>query len=280
MKFLKKTWAAGLLAALAASNLYAVCSANHSGVVANAGNAQVSEIYPTADQLPENLLRFYIYFSEPMSRENVLSSISLHDSQGEEIPGVFLDNRYDLWSPDNTRLTLLLDPGRVKTGLVAHNRLGRAFVAGESYQLKIDAPLDAEGCEIAASYTKKFVALPEYATTPSIDQWQPSEPQAGTNQPLTINLGRVIDHLSLAYRIRVQDTEGNAIRGALDLLKNETVWSFTPSTPWQDQEYQIAIESTLEDVAGNRLSGLFDRPPTEGELEAPPEKYFLFFKPH
>ena len=271
---------AALLAVFVASSAYATCATdnlNDSQELSNKGTAEVSDIYPTADQLPENLLRFYIYFSEPMSRENILSSISLLDSQGEEIPEVFLDNRYDLWSPDGTRLTLLLDPGRVKTGLVAHNRLGRAFVAGESYQLRIDAPLDAHGCELAASHTKNFIALPEYTTAPDIDQWQTNQPKVATNEPLSISLGRMIDHLSLAYRIRVQDLEGNAIRGALELAENEQVWRFTPSAPWQAQDYQIAIDATLEDVAGNRLSGLFDQPPSDGELEVPPNKYFIFF---
>ena len=274
--FAIRQYIAALLVVFATSSAYATCTTD-SQKPSNKSTAEVSDIYPTADQLPENLLRFYVYFSEPMSRENILSSISLLDSQGEEIPSVFLDNRYDLWSPDGTRLTLLLDLGRVKTGLVAHNRLGRAFVAGESYQLRIDAPLDAHGCELAASHTKNFIALPEYITAPDIDQWQTNQPKVATNEPLSISLGRMIDHLSLAYRIRVQDLEGNAIRGALALAKNEQVWSFTPSTPWQAQDYQIAIDATLEDIAGNRLSGLFDQPPSDGDLEVPPDKYFIFF---
>ena len=37
----------------------------------------VSQVYPTADSLPENLLKFYLHFSAPMSQGNVYSHIHL-----------------------------------------------------------------------------------------------------------------------------------------------------------------------------------------------------------
>lgn len=90
-------------------------------------NVFVEEVYPSSNILPENLLRFYIYFSEPMMTSDSLESVYLADSNGKKLKGVFFKNRFDLWSSDKTRLTLLFDPGRVKTGLVAHNKMGRAF---------------------------------------------------------------------------------------------------------------------------------------------------------
>ena len=275
MVYLNKLFVSLLLAVFAASNAYSSCLVNESPTVLS--TAEVSEIYPTAEYLPENLLRFYIYFTEPMNREGILSSISLLDDQGEVIPDVFLDNRYDLWSPDSTRLTVLFDPGRVKTGLEAHNLLGRALISGETYSLQVKGALDAKGCEIA-SYQKAFQAIDGYLTYPDIDQWVVEQPAPQSRDPLRIHLGREIDHLSLAYRVRVQDEQGNSIRGGLRLDENESVWVFTPSSPWQKQNYQIAIDAELEDVAGNRISGLFDRPPSEDELEAPAEKQYLFFE--
>ncbi|MEM8960927.1 MAG: hypothetical protein AAGD38_05575 [Acidobacteriota bacterium] len=96
------------------------------------GPTRVSEIYPTADRLPANLLRAYVYFTEPMDRVGMLSSIDLLDADGEVVPGVFLANRHDLFSPDGRRLTLIFDPGRVKTGLAARDPRGRARVGGRS----------------------------------------------------------------------------------------------------------------------------------------------------
>jgi hypothetical protein len=96
--------------------------------------SQVLQIYPTSDRLPENLLRFYIYFSSPMRRGDALQQIHLLDESGHIIPDVFLDTGEELWNPTSTRLTVLLDPGRVKTGLRAHSQLGRALTARESYR--------------------------------------------------------------------------------------------------------------------------------------------------
>ncbi|MEO0931908.1 MAG: hypothetical protein AAFY14_14880, partial [Pseudomonadota bacterium] len=79
----------------------------------------VDEIYPSGDVVPENLLRMYLYFSGPMAEADILPHIRLRHEDATAVDGVFLSNRFDLWSPDRTRLTLLLDPGRVKTGLNA-----------------------------------------------------------------------------------------------------------------------------------------------------------------
>ena len=114
-------------------------------------------------------------------------------------------------------------------------------------------------------------------TPPNIDDWQLNSPKLGTKQPLDIDLNRMIDHLSLAYRIRVQTLDGTAIAGALELAEHERVWRFTPTQAWLNTDYQIAIDTTLEDVAGNRLSQLFDRPTSKGEIKPPPEKLFIPF---
>jgi len=267
---LRKLGCWALLAVFAASNAYSDCLEP---------TAEVSEVYPRAEKLPENLLRLYVYFSEPMSRDDTSLSVSLLDHQGDPIPGVFLDNRYDLWSPDGTRLTVLFDPGRVKTGLAAHNRLGRALISEVSYTLAIDEGLDEKGCPLKHSFTKPFQAQDAYSNELDLSQWSLNKLAAGTLEPLSVNFNREMDHLSLAYRIRVEDTDGNRIRGALSLVDNEQIWRFTPTSPWKKQGYRIAIDTALEDVAGNRLTGLFDRPPTEEHPTTSPEKQYLLFNP-
>lgn len=87
--------------------------------------------------LPENLPRLYIYFPRPMSPNIQSSDIKLFEASGQEISLVFLPMRFELWSPDRRRLTFLLDPGRVKTGLIADDTLGRALIDGETYQWRI-----------------------------------------------------------------------------------------------------------------------------------------------
>lgn len=221
--------------------------------------ARVSDIYPTASELPENLLRFYVYFTRPMERRGVMTSIELRGEHGGAIPGVFLASRYELWSPDTRRLTLILDPGRVKTGLGSHQRLGRALKAGHRYTLSIGADvLDSGGCPLAEGFEKTFIATDEDRSPPSLDQWRVDLPTAGTRQALTLELDGAFDHLSLAYRLRVKDSQGELIAGAIELAEHETRWLFRPSTPWRPVGHRLAVEPSLEDLAGNRPGRPFD----------------------
>ncbi len=221
----------------------------------------VSAVYPTADVLPENLLRFYIYFSKPMQRADVLSSIYLADEKGNKLEGVFLDNKFDLWSPDNTRLTLLFDPGRVKTGLVAHNAMGRALKPGNDYQLVIDAKLqDANNCSLEKTFKKHFRATVQDYESPNAEKWVISQPRVNTREALSVLFNGKIDHLSLAYRVRVKVENSQSVSGKISLANEEREWQFTPSLPWQSGDYSLVIDPKLEDIVGNRVTGLFDQP--------------------
>ncbi|MEL6643797.1 MAG: hypothetical protein AAFQ79_07675 [Pseudomonadota bacterium] len=243
--------AIGLAAAVAAGPLRAC----------EVGETTVAEVYPTAAALPENMLRFYIYFSAPMGLDDILPAIDLLDAEGRVLEGVFLSNRYDLWSADRTRLTLLFDPGRVKTGLAANNELGRALVAGETYQLSITvAAEDMEGCPLASAHRVTFEATEADVLSPSPEHWTLFAPSVGTRQPLTLYLDGPVDHLSLAYRLRVIGPDGAPVAGRIDLDEAETQWHFTPRAEWSAATYHVAIDPQLEDLAGNRPGVLFDQP--------------------
>lgn len=231
-------------------------------------SVQVSAVYPTADTLPENLLRFYIYFSEPMETENTLSHIHLKNEQGKKLKGVFLENKFSLWSPDRTRLTLLFDPGRVKTGLVAHNAYGRALTAGSTYHLSIDAAaINQLGC--SSEYIKSFTVAEADYDKPDLSDWVISSPNAETHEDLTINFKAPIDHVSLAYRIRVKDSNNKSVAGSIDLGTHEQQWIFSPAKSWQkDAQYKIVVDPVLEDIAGNRITGLFDQPSLIADSQA------------
>ncbi len=243
--------AMGLAATLTAGSLQAC----------ETGQTTVEEVYPTGEALPENLLRFYIYFSAPMGQDDILPAIDLLDSAGQKVDGVFLTNRFDLWSSDRTRLTLLLDPGRVKTGLNANRTLGRALVAGETYHLQIsEAAQDAQGCPLATPHRVTFTVSEADVSSPSPDTWALLRPGVGTRDPLTVVLDGPMDHLSLAYRLRVIGPDGIPVPGRIGLENGETHWRFAPVAPWSGQEHQLAVDPTLEDLAGNRPGTLFDQP--------------------
>lgn len=219
----------------------------------------VTDVYPTGAALPENLLRFYIYFSSPMGPDDIIPAIDLLDTDGAVIDGAFLSNRFDLWSPDRTRLTLLFDPGRVKTGLAANVALGRALAAGETYSLSVSVQAqDARGCPLAAPHLMTFDAGPADIVSPAPTNWALSLPIAGTRMPIVVTLDGAVDHLSLAYRLRIVDDAGVPVSGRIELGEAETLWMFTPNASWQASPYMINIDPQLEDLAGNRMDAVFD----------------------
>ncbi|MEL7485633.1 MAG: hypothetical protein AAGJ87_00290 [Pseudomonadota bacterium] len=225
------------------------------------------EMYPTSAELPANLLRFYLYFPYKVAARNVLNHITLQDSTGRKVDGAFLENRYDLWSPDRRRLTLLLNPGRVKTGLGAHDTLGRALIPGQDYSLSVnETALRGEHCKGRAKSVFRFSVTAADIDPPKPDSWLMVTPAAGTLGPLVVDLGSPHDHLSLAFRLRVTDPEGVGVPGRIHLGPDETVWRFTPSEPWSRSLHRLLIDETFEDLAGNRPSGVFDRPAGDREL--------------
>jgi len=252
-------------ALLSSSLLFLLLSCAEQSTIAGACETeppvQVSEIYPTADSIPSNILRFYIYFDTPMQTETVFPEIKLTDDGGNDIDGVFLENRYDLWSRDGRRLTLLLNPGRVKTGIKANEQFGSALEKDRLYKLTVGAgALSADGCAMTAPFSKPFVATTPDTVSPSPMRWEFQTPVSGSRDQLQVQLDGIHDHMSLAYRVRVQTLSGDQIAGRINVSAGETEWHFTPSTPWQNAEYSLVVDPLLEDVAGNRVNGLFDAP--------------------
>ena len=239
--------------ALSANPVFASCPVPSEG-------ASV-DIYPTAQILPSNLLRIYVYFPRPMQADDILGKIHLLNGSGQVVTGAFLPNRFDLWSSDRTRLTVLLDPARVKTGLAAHNAMGRALTEGAQYTvIVLGSAKDAGGCPIGTDTSYAFTGGPPDLTPPMPETWRIDVPAVASRDHLTVDLGDAHDHLSLAYRLRVLDETGSVVSGKITLVNAESAWRFVPRTSWTDQSYRIAIDPRLEDLAGNRPGQLFDSP--------------------
>jgi hypothetical protein len=126
----------------------AVSGSGMSGSGAAPDPAHVEAIYPTADRLPSNTLRFYIVFSAPMSAGEAHDRLRLVNDRGQVVPGAFLELEEELWDPTGRRLTVLLDPGRIKRGLRANLESGAPLVqtpAAETSQpliVRFAEPLD------------------------------------------------------------------------------------------------------------------------------------------
>ena len=225
-----------------------------------ANNVVVERVYPTADELPENLLRLYVYFSKPMRPDVTAGSVRLVDQDGNAISDAFLETPAGLWSRDRRRLTVLLNPGRIKSGLNASNAMGPAIREGSRYSVEIAAGAMAlDGSKLAETYVKTFEVLGPDRRSPRPERWTLSEPSLGSLDPLTVFLDEPVDHASLAYRIRVVDASGGVVPGRVVIQQQEQRWVLKPGEPWVAGAYALRVEHELEDLAGNRPTRLFEQ---------------------
>ena len=219
----------------------------------------VEQVYPSANRLPENLLKFYLNFSAPMSRGEAYRHIHLLDAAGKPVESAFLEVGEELWDPDGKRLTLFIDPGRIKRGLKPREDLGPVLEAGKKYTLAIDRDWsDARGDPLGEPYRKAFEAVAAVDQSPDPKTWKVEAPPAGTNRPLDVRFPGPLDHALLGRLLNVTDAGGREVAGSVTVSDQETRWRFTPARPWPAGEYRLAVDTTLEDLAGNSLGRPFE----------------------
>ena len=96
-------------------------------------------ISPEAKVLPANTLRFYIHFPRPGEAHFDRDQLWLLNEEDQVVHDPFLVLSQELWSPDGRRLTVLMEPGRIKRGLGADPAHEPALVVGRTYKLVITA---------------------------------------------------------------------------------------------------------------------------------------------
>ena len=215
---------------------------------------RITKVYPSAKVLPENLLKFYIHFSSPMRAGGNYRHIRLLDSGGKPVDLPFLELDEELWDRDHRRLTVFLDPARIKRGLVPHEKEGRALRAGETYTLVVGKGFtDARNANVVGEFRKTFkVSAPDY-DQPLMKNWKILAPAAGTRRPVVIDFGEPLDHGLLQRVVRIKNTEG-AVRTSMD----DARWEFVPDQPWKAGVHSILVDTILEDLAGNSLQRPFE----------------------
>ncbi len=219
----------------------------------------VSRVYPSADSLPENLLKFYIYFSAPMSRGNIYDHIHLLGESGKKVELPLLEIDEELWDATMTRLTLFIDPGRIKRGVLPLEEIGPSLEAGKSYTLVIEREWrDGAGIPLKESFQKAFKVASADREPPDPARWKIQSPQSGARDPLTIIFPEPMDHALAQRLIRVSAESGEAIEGKVALEDQERRWAFTPDNAWRRGRYQLIIQTTLEDLAGNNIGKPFE----------------------
>ncbi len=220
---------------------------------------ELTHVYPSGDTLPENLLKFYLHFSTPMRQGDSYRVIHLINDKHQEVELPFLEIDQEMWSPDGTRLTLLLDPGRIKRGLKPREDSGPALEAGRHYTLVVDAAWkNLDGKPMKETFRKSFRVSQADAEQPQIADWELNTPRRDSKTPLTVRFDEPLDHALASRVLEVISPNGRPIAGRIQVLNGETEWRLTPDTAWMAGEYQLRVETILEDRAGNSLGRPFE----------------------
>jgi len=219
----------------------------------------VSAVYPSAAVLPANLLKFYIHFSAPMSVGRSYEHLRLLDSKGELVKYPFLELDEELWDPVGQRLTVFIDPGRIKQGVLPNSEVGPVFVAGQDYTLEISGEWkDAAGARLRSPFRKTFRVSDADHESPVPAAWKLSPPPAGSLEPLELDFGAPLDHALLHRLLWVEGEKGRRVEGKISVHGGERRWSLQPRQEWSPGSYRLMIRSTLEDLAGNGIDKPFE----------------------
>ena len=218
------------------------------------------EIYPTQDTLPENLLKIYLQFSQPMVEGRSLAYVTLLKDDRDTMKGTFLDLQPELWNNEGTVLTLWLDPGRAKRDLTPNKTLGAPLKKGERYTLHILKTWQSqEGIALTSTFKKIFITSLRDDQSPSPAQWKLKVPASGTTEPLEIDLIESLDYSLLNDAVQLFDADRVPVAGMVKLGDEESTFTFIPNESWKHGDYTLQIEGRLEDLAGNNLNRPFDR---------------------
>jgi hypothetical protein len=241
--------------------LAATLGASHAGPPApSSAAAQVVRVQPSGGHVPANLLRLSLEFAARIEGP-VLPRLALLHPDGTPLAQPFLEQ--ELWSPDGRILTVLMHPGRVKTGLIARATLGPILVDADVVTLTLDGhPL------------RRWRVEPADTRGPAVAAWRLSSVHAASRQTLVVTLDDTIDGREADY-IAIADPRGRRVSGRALLKDGERTWAFTPHAPWRAGEYRLIARGTLEDPAGNRLGGRFETP-ADAPATAPTDAALAF----
>jgi hypothetical protein len=211
---------------------------------------QAVEIMPSGATVPANLLRIELRFAQPLRVPLRIDDVELLDADGQPIDSPFLD--LPLPSADGRRVTILLHPGRLKSGLQAHERLGRALREGEVVSLVVH-------CDGSAPLGRRqWCVVAEDLDSPLPQQWRLQAPDVGSQQPLVVHFEAPLSPTAVSY-LAVGGSDGRPLAGQVALVDGETTWRFTPDHAWTTGAYELLVHPDLEDPAGNRVGVRFEQ---------------------
>lgn len=243
-----------------------------------ASTTAVEGIYPSASEVPANLLRLYIQFSAPMSQGRAADYIEI-SANGEPLDGAFVVPERELWSPDGDRLTLFFDPGRLKKGVGPNLQVGAPLERGDEVSVRVAVAWpDARGAPLRAPFEQRYRVGREDRSRPDPADWQLGAP-ATAGDPVILDLPEALDRALLERLLTVETASGERVDGTVEIIAGERRWRFQPRSPWTAGRYAIRVRAEIEDLAGNSVERLFDEPlQSERVGEAPLADLLLHFE--
>jgi hypothetical protein len=213
-------------------------------------NEAAIRISPQAEVLPANALRFYIHFPRPGEAHFDRDQLVLLDEKEQVVREPFLVLSQELWSLDGRRLTVLMEPGRIKRGLGPDPDHDPALIVGQTYTLVITA------LGQTARYTFRVgdPVLEEIKET----SWRLTSPTVGSLEPAVVHFDRVMDAAVCEDEIVVLTSSGEVVQTRVSLSPEGTTAQLIPSHPWRAGEHRLMASERLEDVCGNRLGEALD----------------------
>jgi hypothetical protein len=241
-------------------------------------SVHVAGIFPSATVLPANLLRIYVHFSAPMTRNGIGRHVHLLE-EGRPVERAFLEVEDGLWDPEGRRLTLFFHPGRLKRGLAIRESMGPPLRPGLHYRLVVTTDaMDENHQPLAEEFVKEFTAGPEDRTSPVVKKWVIQAPAAGSRDSLVVTADKPLDRALFARLLSAEDSRGHRVPGEASIEADETRWRFIPREAWRRGRYSVRVAAELEDVAGNRPTRLFDEPANGSGRRAEAHDVTIAFK--
>jgi hypothetical protein len=207
-------------------------------------------ISPQAKVLPANTLRFYIHFPRPGEAHFERDQLCLLDDKEQVVRDPFLVLSQELWSPDGRRLTVLMEPGRIKRGLGTDLAHKPALLAGRTYSLSVTA--------LGQTARHTFRVGDPVLEAIEETRWRLVVPTLGSRNPLVVHFDRVMDAVVCEDEIGVQSASGDVVQTSVTLAPDGTTAQIIPSHPWSALAHHLIASVRLEDVCGNRLGEALD----------------------
>jgi hypothetical protein len=219
---------------------------------------RVTAVHPQTADVPANLLRLYVDFSQPMAGDDAFEHVRLLDASGRPIADAFRE--IELWSRDNRRLMAYVHPGRVKSGLALGDRFGPVLEEGRTYTLEILPGMKSRsGRPLEGRFARALRVGPAAREAPDLSRWS----IRAARDRVEIECDAWMDQAGLEEFVWIEGVPGRRrVEG-----RRVTIWpdQLLPTGP-----QRLVVDARLEDLAGNSFIKPFETP--SGSTPLPSER--------